>query len=50
MDAENRAEEFYAGALDYAADDTLADLFEGLRLAEAEHKRLLEEEMARLLP
>jgi rubrerythrin len=49
MDAETRAEAFYAGALDYAADDTLADLFEGLRLAEAEHKRLLEEEMARLL-
>ena len=50
MDAETRAEAFYAGALDYAADDTLEDLFEGLRLAEAEHKRLLEEEMARLLP
>ena len=49
MDAETRAEAFYAGALDYAADDTLEDLFEGLRLAEAEHKRLLEEEMARLL-
>ena len=49
MDAEIRAHDFYAGALDYAADDTLADLFEGLRLAEAEHKRLLEEEMARLL-
>jgi rubrerythrin len=49
MDAETRAEAFYAGALDYAADDTLTDLFEGLRLAEAEHKRLLEEEMARLL-
>ena len=50
MDAETRAEEFYAGALEYAADDTLAGLFEGLRQAEAEHKRLLEEEMARLLP
>ncbi len=49
MDAETRAEAFYAGALDYAADDTLEDLFEGLRRAEAEHKRLLEEEMARLL-
>ena len=49
MDAEIRAHDFYAGALDYAADDTLADLFEGLRLAEAEHKRLLDEEMARLL-
>ena len=50
MDAENRAEEFYAGALDYAADDTLVSLFEGLRQAETEHKRLLEEEKARLLP
>jgi rubrerythrin len=50
MDAETRAEEFYAGAIEYAADDTLASLFEGLRQAEAEHKRLLEEEMVRLLP
>jgi rubrerythrin len=49
MDAETRAEEFYAGAIEYAADDTLASLFEGLRQAEAEHKRLLEEEMVRLL-
>ena len=33
-----------------AIDDKEAELFEGLRLAEAEHKRLLSDEMARLLP
>jgi rubrerythrin len=49
MDAETRAEAFYAGALEFAIDDKEAELFEGLRLAEAEHKRLLTEEAARLL-
>ncbi len=50
MDAETRAEEFYAGALEFAIDDKEAELFEGLRQAEAEHRRLLSDEMARLLP
>jgi len=49
MDAETRAYDFYAGAIDYVTDEKVADLFEGLRQAEAEHKRLLTEEMARLL-
>ena len=45
MDAETRAHDFYAGALDYATDDQVAELFEGLRQAEADHQRMLEEEM-----
>jgi rubrerythrin len=49
MDAESRAHDFYAGALDFVTDQQVAELFEGLRRAEAEHKRLLRDEMARLL-
>jgi rubrerythrin len=47
MESETRAHDFYAGALDYVTDEKVADLFEGLRQAEAEHQRLLQEEMAR---
>jgi rubrerythrin len=49
IDAETRAHDFYAGAIDFVTDEKVADLFEGLRQAEAEHKRLLADEMARLL-
>jgi rubrerythrin len=49
MGAESRAHDFYAGALEYTADDTISDLFEGLRQAEAEHMRLLRDEMERHL-
>ena len=49
MDAETRAHDFYAGALDYASDDKLAELFEGLRQAEEDHQRMLREEMAKFL-
>jgi len=49
MDAETRAYDFYAGAIEFVTDEKVADLFEGLKQAEAEHKRLLAEEMARLL-
>ena len=49
MDAETRAHDFYASALEYVSDATVADLFEGLRQSEAEHQRLLREEMARYL-
>ena len=49
MDAETRAHDFYAGALDYASDDKVAELFEGLRQAEADHQRMLREEMAKSL-
>ena len=48
-DAETRAYDFYAGAIDFVTDEKVADLFEGLKQAEDEHKRLLAEEMARLL-
>jgi hypothetical protein len=49
MDAETRAHDFYAGALEYASDDKVAELFEGLRQAEADHQRMLREEMAKFL-
>ena len=49
MGAESRAHDFYAGALEYTDDDTVSDLFEGLRQAEAEHIRLLRDEMERHL-
>jgi len=50
MAAETRAHDFYAGAIDYASDDQVAELFEGLRQAEADHQRMLKEEMGRILP
>jgi rubrerythrin len=49
MDAETRAHDFYAGALEYAIDDQVTELFEGLRKAEADHQRMLREEMEKLL-
>ncbi|MEJ2581481.1 MAG: ferritin family protein [Acidobacteriota bacterium] len=49
MDAETRAHDFYAGALEYATDDQVTELFEGLRQAEADHKRMLKEEMEKRL-
>ena len=49
MDAETRAYDFYAGAIDFVTDEKVVDLFEGLMQAEAEHKRLLADEMERLL-
>jgi rubrerythrin len=49
MDAETRAYDFYAGAMDFVTDEKVADLFEGLKKAEDDHKRLLADEMARLL-
>jgi len=49
MDAETRAHDFYAGALDYASDDKVAELFEGLRQAEEDHQRMLREEMVKFL-
>jgi rubrerythrin len=49
LTSETAAHDFYAGALEYVTDDKVTELFEGLRLAEAEHQRLLKEEMARSL-
>ncbi len=45
--SEQRAHDFYAGALEFLVEPTVADLFEGLRQAEIEHKRMLESERAR---
>jgi rubrerythrin len=45
MESETRAHDFYAGALEFATDDHVAELFEGLRQAEADHQRMLREEM-----
>jgi rubrerythrin len=47
MESETRAHDFYAGALDFATDDKVTELFEGLRQAEADHQRMLREEMAK---
>jgi rubrerythrin len=49
MEAETRAHDFYAGAIEYAMDDQVEELFEGLRQAEADHQRMLREEMAKFL-
>jgi rubrerythrin len=49
MDAETRAHDFYAGALEYATEDQVSELFEGLRQAEADHQRMLREEMEKFL-
>jgi len=44
MDAERRAGEYYANALDYASDPQVITLFQGLRDSEADHLRLLQEQ------
>ena len=49
MEAETRAHDFYAGAIEYASDDEVAKLFEGLRQAEADHQRMLKDEMEKFL-
>ena len=48
LESETRAYDFYAGALDYVMDEKIAALFEDLKLAEAQHRRLLLEEMERM--
>jgi rubrerythrin len=49
MGAETRAHDFYAEALEYIEEPTVAELFDWLRKAELEHQRLLTEEMERSL-
>lgn len=49
MGAEQRAHDYYAGALEYADDDRVSELLEWLRKAEMEHQRLLDEEKERLI-
>ena len=45
---ETRAHDYYAEAADYAQDQRVAELLEGFRLAEAEHQRLVREQLARI--
>lgn len=47
MDAERRAGAYYGEAVEYASDPAVIDLFEGLKRAEMEHLRLLEEQRER---
>lgn len=49
MGAETRAHDFYAEALEYIAEPSVAELFEWLRKAEVEHQRMLIEEKERCL-
>ena len=46
--SEERAYEYYNQALEFVTDDTMTALFEELRDAEAQHQRLLRDELARL--
>jgi rubrerythrin len=48
MDAERRAGEYYAEALDYATDPKVIELFESLRDSESEHLRMLREQRERV--
>lgn len=48
LTAERKAHDYYAGALEFHTDPSVAKLFEELRLAEVEHQRLIREELARL--
>jgi rubrerythrin len=48
LGAETRAHDFYAGAVEYARNDKVEELLDGLRKAELEHQRILREEMAKL--
>lgn len=49
MGAEQRAHDYYQGALEYAADERVTELLEWLRKAEIEHQRMLDQEKARLM-
>ena len=46
--AEINAHDYYAGAQEYLTDEAVTALFEELRQAELEHRRLLEAELAKL--
>jgi rubrerythrin len=48
MAAERRAGDYYGEALEYASDPDVIDLFRGLKRAEQDHLRLLEEQRDRL--
>ena len=48
LESEVRAHDYYAEAKTHMTDPAVTSLFEELRLAEAEHQRLLRDEIARL--
>jgi rubrerythrin len=50
MDAERRAGEYYAAAVEYAHETQVEELLSSLRRAEEEHLRMLREQRKRLLP
>jgi rubrerythrin len=47
LDSEKRAHDYYTAALQQALAPTVAELFESLRLAELEHQRMLQRELAK---
>jgi hypothetical protein len=50
LEMETKAHDYYAQAKEYAQDERVAELLEGFRLAEAEHQRLVREQLGRLEP
>jgi rubrerythrin len=48
LQAEVKAHDYYAGALEYATDPGVSALFEELRLAEQSHQRMIQRQLARL--
>jgi len=49
MAAERRAGDYYGGALEYASDPVVIELFQALQKAEGEHLRMLQSQRARSL-
>lgn len=48
LDAEVKAHDYYAGALEYITDPAVAALFEELRQAELQHQRMIRRQIGRL--
>jgi rubrerythrin len=48
LDMEKRAHDYYAEAKEYTSDPGVLQLLEGLRLAEVEHQRLVQERLDKL--
>jgi rubrerythrin len=46
---ETRAHDYYAEAKEYAQDDAVSEILESFRLAEAEHQRLVKEQLDRVI-
>ena len=48
LEAEVRAHDYYAGALEYLTDRKVSELFESLRQAEIQHQNFLKKELEKL--